>query len=88
MHLSGYTKNANPSKINIINVCTRNAFHGQYKLAAGDHQVASTAWFGLLGARANDGIWVWNAKRFASETHEESFILFVLRGTIMRHAFV
>jgi hypothetical protein len=32
------------------------AFHGQYKLAAGDHKVASAAWFGLLGARANDGI--------------------------------
>jgi hypothetical protein len=29
-----------------INVCTRNAFHGQYKLAAGDQQVASTAWLG------------------------------------------
>jgi hypothetical protein len=57
-HVSGCDKNANPSKINKKRLYS-NAFHGQYKLAAGDQQVASTAWFGLLGARANDGILVW-----------------------------
>jgi hypothetical protein len=40
----------------------------------------------LLGARANDGILVWNATQFASETNEESFN--PVRETIVLFSFL
>jgi len=39
--VNGCEQNANPSKIIRKNVCNQNAFHGQYKLAAGDRRTRS-----------------------------------------------